>query len=201
MIFIEILAEIRLRISVDIQNCTNWRRILCSIDWWQIQVRLWSKNCRFGPKNHVKSHIVIEIPADIRLRMWVDLQNYTNWRRILCSLDWWQIQVRLWTKNCEIGPKNHVKFHIVIKILRDIRLRMWVDLLNYTNWRRILCSIDWWQIQVRLWTNNWGFGPKNHVKSHIVIEIPADIRLRMWVDILNCSNWRRILCSIDWWQI
>ena len=49
---------------------------------------------------------------------------------------------------------------IFIVILADIRLRISVDLRNYINRRTILCSIDWSQIQVRLWTKNWGGGQK-----------------------------------------
>ena len=49
---------------------------------------------------------------------------------------------------------------IFIVILVDIRLRIWIDFVNYMNRRRTLCSIDWWQIQggggclqkLRIWT-------------------------------------------------
>ena len=43
---------------------------------------------RVWAKTHVKNMIFIEILADIRLRMWVDLQNYTDRRQVLCSIDW-----------------------------------------------------------------------------------------------------------------
>ena len=122
-------------------------RILCSIEWWQIQ---W----RFQEKNHVKYMIFIVILADIRLKKWANLWYDTDRRRIWCSFDWWQIQGGLSAKNWEFRPKNHVEPNIFIEIFEHIRLRIWIDLLNYIDRCRIWCSFDWWQIQETLWAKN-----------------------------------------------
>ena len=70
----------------------------------------------------------------------------------------------LWTKNWEFGPKTHVKYLLFIEILADIRLRIWVDLLNYINPCRILFSIDWRQVQGVLSAENAVFGEENPPK-------------------------------------
>ena len=63
-----------------------------------------------------------------------------------------------------IWTEKPYKIHIFIEILADIRLRIGVDLLNYTDRRRILYSIDWGQIQGGLWATNLGLGPKNYIR-------------------------------------
>ena len=51
-----------------------------------------NQKCRVLAKTYVKYMIFIEILADIPLRISVDLQNYTDRREVLCSIDWQQIQ-------------------------------------------------------------------------------------------------------------
>ena len=98
-------------------------------------------------------------------------------------------------------PKNHIKYMVFIVILAEIRLRIWVDLLNHIHRRRILCYIDWWPFQGVLFAKNWGFSPKNHIKYMVFIVIVADVRDWMCLHILNYTVLGRILNSVDWWQI
>ena len=63
-----------------------------------------------------------------------------------------------------VWAEKPYKIPFFTEILAGILLRIWVDLLSYTDRRTILYSIDWRQIQGGLWTKNWGFGPKNHIK-------------------------------------
>ena len=95
MIFIVILADTRLKISLDLVNYIGRCRILFSIDWWQIQQELW-EILREQPCKTLDFH---GNPWRYSLENLRWPLNYTNRRRIWCSIDWSQIQEELWDKN------------------------------------------------------------------------------------------------------
>ena len=187
MIFIVILADICLRTWVELQKYTDPRWILCSSDWWQIQVAFWTNNVVFGPKNHIKSIIFTVILTDIRLRISIDLQNYTNRRRILCSIDWWQIQRGCEPKISGLSRKT-VKIHDFHSILcrHSLKNLRWPSKLYWSTQNFMLYRLV--ADSTRLWTKTIRFATKNHMKYMIFIVILADIRLRISVDLLKTHN-------------
>ena len=256
MIFIVILAGIRLTIWVDFLNYTDRSRILYSIYWWQIEGVLSTRTCGFGPKNHVKPHIVIEILANTRLRIWVDLLNYTDRRTILRSLDWSQMQGGLWTKNSGFRGKKPYKIHdfhsnpcrhsldnlgwpsncldsmqnfVLYRLVTDSKgpvdqkRGVWVEKpYKIHDFHSNLCRHSLGNLaslsKLHQSTHNFmlyrfvtdtsgvvgqklGFALNNHITYIIFKVILADTRLRISVDLLNYTDRRTILCSIDWWQI
>ena len=95
------------------------------------------------------------------------------------------------------GPKNHIRYMIFIVILAAIRLRIWVDLLNYTDRRTILCSIDRWQIQEGLWAKNRGLQGKNLLK-YLFSRKSLQILVSVCARVLYLLCRRRRLGSSEW---
>ena len=100
------------------------------------------KNWEFEPENHIKYMTLIIIIADIRLKISVECQI------ILLAAEFYASTISdifsaVMDQKLGFARKNHIKYMIFIVILADIRLRISVDLQNYTDRRRILCSIHW----------------------------------------------------------
>ena len=89
-------------------------------------------------------------------------------------------------------PKDHIRYMIFIVIFEGIHFRIWVDLLNHIYRRRILWAKGWWHSEGVLWSKNYGFWPKHHIRYMVFIVILEDICLRIWVDLLSHIYRRRI---------